>query len=112
MDAMEEWKKDDEVWKLLGNARPVTVSPYFSRRVRAAIRTTPAPSGLRLLVLRWTAGFAIAGLTLGFFLSVQPQPATVVTTSPEFLEVFDSAAGLDKIAAVEDFTVTSYANGL
>ena len=109
---MDDWHKDDEVWKVLGRARPVTVSPYFSRRVRAAIRSTPAPSGLRLLVLRWASGFAAAVLVAGFLLSFQPSATPIATNSEEFLEIFDSAAGIDKIVAAGDFTVAAYANGL
>lgn len=90
----------------------MTVSPYFSRRVRAAIRSTPEPSDFRLLVLRWVGGCAVAVLAAGFFLSVQPPATPIVTNSEEFLEIFDSAAGIDKIVTAGDFTVASYANEL
>jgi len=110
---MNDWQKGDEVWNVLGRSRPVNVSPYFSRRVMAATRTTPARSMVPVSVLRWLGGVAFAVLAFGFFVSLEPgTTAALATNSPEFVEVFDAAAGLDKIATTTEFSVTQFASGL
>lgn len=104
----EDWDKD-ELWNLLGKAKPVSVSPFFSRNVLREIRQNPARPWISHLVLRWLGAGALAVLTAGFFLNLVtdadfPQPVK----SAEFAEVFDAAAGLDKLVAVEEFSFTSY----
>lgn len=95
---MEDWKKDDELWELLGRARPVKVSPFFARRVRNSI---PKVSPFRSLVLRWAGAAALAVVLVGFFASVVPDERTAATAgfeSPEFIATYEALAGLDLIA--------------
>lgn len=108
---MNDWQKGDEVWNVLGRSRPVNVSPYFSRRVLAAIRTMPDRPLIPAFVLRWLGGAAFAVLAFGFFISLDSGTPTLAMNSPEFTEVFDAAAGLDRIAATTDFSVTQFASG-
>jgi len=82
----EDWPNGtpDPLWDLLGRARPVTPSPYFTRRVLRAVRnrTEPADS-LWSVLLRWRTlvmGSAVAAIAL--FLGVT---LTQETGTPDFL---------------------------
>jgi hypothetical protein len=109
---MDDWNKNDELWDLLGRARPAGVSPFFARRVLAHLPDRRDQPLLRLLVLRWAGALSLAVLAAGFVLTFRSDEQPMTVSSRAFIEVFDSAAGLDKIATVEDFSVSSYANGL
>ena len=107
--------ENDDVWKLLGRAKPVSVSPYFSRRVLRDIRQQPeSPVFFPLFLLRWMGAGAFALLMAGFFSSLTLDFPTsgMASNSPEFIEAFDVAAGLDSLLAVEDAAISAYANGL
>ena len=104
----EDWDQD-ELWDLLGKARPVSVSPFFSRNVLREIRRNPERPQVPRLVLRWLGAGALAVLATGFFLNlVVDADSARPAKSAEFAEVFDAAAGLDKLVAVEEFSITSY----
>ncbi len=106
---MEDWKTTDADWKLLGRARHVSVSPYFSRRVLRAVRTesTSRPPAFTEFLFRWIAGAALAVITVGFFTSaIISQPEVITTQSPEFIEAFDRAAGLDLVVSSVSPTFT------
>lgn len=104
----EDWDQD-ELWDLLGKARPVSVSPFFSRNVLREIRQNSGRPWIPRLVLRWLGAGALAVLTAGFFLNLVTDSDISQPVKPaEFAEVFDAAAGLDKLAAVEEFSITSY----
>lgn len=109
---MDDWNSNDELWKLLGRARPAGVSPFFARRVLAHLPDHRDPPLLYSLVLRWAGALVLSVLAVGFVLTVSPAEPPMTTSSRAFIEVFDTAAGLDKIAAVEDVSVSAYANGL
>jgi len=100
---MKEDFENDTVWNLLGRARPVSVSPYFSRRILREIRQNPAQPSLPAFLLRWLAAAALAVLTAGFFLSLEPAPSPVLADNTEFNLMFDTMAGIDSLAVVEDF---------
>ena len=106
--------ENDELWSLLGRTKPVFVSPYFSRRVLRDIRHRPESRILPFSLLRWLGVGAFALLTAGFFssLTLDVTGSGLASNSPEFIEAFDVAAGLDSILAVEDAAVSAYANGL
>ncbi len=110
----EDWDQD-ALWDLLGNAKPVSVSPFFSRNVLREIRLSSARPLLPAFVLRWLAAGALALLTAGFFLNLgDTSPAQVghLTKSEDFAELFDKAAGLDTLVAVETVSLSNYAAGL
>lgn len=104
----EDWGQD-ELWDLLGKTKPVSVSPFFSRNVLREIRQNPERPWIPRLLLRWLGAGALAVLTAGFFLNLVTDADFSQPVKPaEFAEVFDAAAGLDKLAAVEEFSITSY----
>ena len=111
---MKDDLENDELWELLGRAKPVAVSPYFSRRVLREIRLQPAPVVLPGFLLRWLGAGAFALVVTGFFLSMSLGfPARgLASYSSEFIEAFDAAAGIDTLVAVEDTTFSAYSNGL
>lgn len=111
---MSDNTENDELWNLLGRAKPVSVSPYFSRRVLRDIRLKPAVPALRGILLRWLGAGALALLAAGFFLSLnQDLPVSgMASNSPDFIEAFNIAAGLDTLLAVEDGSYSAYENGL
>ena len=114
---MKDPIENDELWELLGHAKPVAVSPYFSRRVLRDIRQQPESRLVPSFLLRWLSAGAFALLSIGFFVSLSfDLPAyTMASNSSEFIEAFDVAAGLDTlvaVAAVEDAAISAYANGL
>jgi len=106
--------ENDDLWMLLGQAKAVVVSPYFSRRVLRDIRLQPQSRAIPSFLLRWLSAGAFALLITGFFVSLSfDVPASFMASySPEFLEAFDVAAGLDTLVAVEDAAISAYANGL
>ena len=60
-----------------------------------------------VFLLRWLGAGALAALTAGFFLnlgdsSVRPAGAA------DFAQVFDAAAGLDTLVAVEDLSLSNF----
>ncbi len=87
------------LWELLGRAKPVAVSPYFSRRVLREIRLSPSRPLLPPIFLRWLAAGSLALLAAGFFLSL---PAGI-DTAPADIAGFDAIAGIDSLAVVEEF---------
>lgn len=101
----DDWDKD-ELWALLGKAKPVTVSPFFARNVVREIRRNPARPLVPLFVLRWFGAGALAVLTAGFFLNLgDAGTGSHPTKSADFVESFDAAAGLDTLVAVEDVSI-------
>ena len=108
----EDWDKD-ALWDLLGKAKPVSVSPFFSRNVLRQIRRNPARPLVPLFLLRWLGAGAFAVLTAGFFLSLGSDAGFSQSSRPaDFAEVFDAAAGLDKLVAVEEFSIANYSADL
>lgn len=108
----EDWEQDD-LWELLGKARPVSVSPFFSRNVLREIRRDSGRSWIPQPVLRWLGAGAFAMLTAGFLGSlVTEAPLSLPPDPAEFTEVFDAATGLDKLVVVEDFSLISYTAGM
>ncbi|MEI6278353.1 MAG: hypothetical protein WCQ16_03080 [Verrucomicrobiae bacterium] len=99
---MKEDFENDEVWDLLGRARPVSVSPYFSRRVLREIRRVPSRPLLPAFLLRWMPAGALAVLTAGFFLSLAPVHSPALADNTEFNRTFDMMAGIDSLANVEE----------
>ena len=102
----EDWDKD-ALWDLLGKTKPITVSPFFARNVLREIRRGSARPMIPLFLLRWLGAGALAALTAGFFLnlggsSVHPAGPT------DFAQVFDAAAGLDTLVAVEGVSLSNF----
>ncbi|MDX2081743.1 MAG: hypothetical protein SFU53_13245 [Terrimicrobiaceae bacterium] len=106
---MDDWKKDDEVWDLLGRARPVKVSPFFARRVRNSI-PKPDVSPLRQAFLRWAGVTALVAMAAGFFMNVSPEADSRVVgfESAEFIEVYDRVAGLDVLSVTDPVSAVIY----
>jgi len=110
----DDWDRD-ALWDLLGKAGPVSISPFFSRNVLREIRQSAGRPAIPAFVLRWLGAGAFALLTAGFFLNLGDagrHPDIVVTKSADFVEIFDVAAGLDTLVAVEDVSLSNYAAGL
>ncbi|MEI6072096.1 MAG: hypothetical protein WCS31_09905 [Verrucomicrobiae bacterium] len=99
---MKEDFENDAVWDLIGRARPVSASPYFSRRVLREIRRSPARPLLPEFLLRWLPAGALAVLTAGFFLCLSPVRPTSLADNTEFNRAFDMLAGIDSLAVVEE----------
>lgn len=107
----DDWDQDT-LWNLLGHAPAVSVSPYFSRKVLREIRLAPARPLIPLFVLRWLGAGALALLTAGFFLNLNDANNAGLGKSANFTEIFDAAAGLDSLVAVDDVSLSNYASGL
>lgn len=77
--AMNHEERDD-LWELLGQARPAKVSPFFSRNVLRAIREEKAePSGvLAWLLRRWPFVAAAACVLIFAGIALRPDPSPVV----------------------------------
>lgn len=108
-----DWEHDD-LWSLLGKAKPVRVSPFFSRNILREIRQTPSAQPLiPIFLLRWLGAGALAVLAAGFFLNldegVRPMP---IAQSAAFAEAFDAVAGLDTLVASEDMSFSTYTSDL
>jgi hypothetical protein len=104
----DDWDKD-ALWDLLGKAKPVSVSPFFSRNVVREIRRNPARPLVPPFLLRWLGAGAFAVLTAGFFLNLGSDGgSSQAARTVDFAEVFDAAAGLDKLVAVEEVSITNY----
>ena len=102
----EDWDRDP-LWDLLGKTKPVTVSPFFSRNVLREIRRGSARPMVPLFLIRWLGAGALAVLTAGFFLNLGG--SSVRPAGPaDFAQVFDAAAGLDTLVAVEDVSLTNF----
>lgn len=105
----DDWK-DDALWDVLGGAKEATVSPYFSRRVLAAVRTARRPA-LPPLLLRWLAVGSLALLTAGFFWSLETEAGSTGEKTA-FVEAFDRVSGIDSLVASGNFSVEDYSRGL
>ena len=100
----DEWKNDD-LWELLGHAKPVSVSPFFARNVLRTLRQAPASSPVPAFVLRWLAVGSLAVLTAGFFLNLEASGSMSSGESMDFTVIFDEAAGLNSLLAVEEVSL-------
>jgi len=107
----DDWDQD-ALWNLLGKTRAASVSLYFSRKVLREIRQAPVRPVLPLFLLRWLGAGALAVLTAGFFLNLNESANTHLARSADFTEIFDVAAGLDTLVAVEEVSLSNYAAGL
>lgn len=111
---MKDDFENDALWNLLGRARTVSVSPYFSRRVLRDVRQSPAQPFLPPILLRWLAAGSLAILVSGFCLnldSAQPGSGGIAGFG-DFNQTFDAIAGIDTLVAVEDVSLLDYSNGL
>lgn len=109
---MKDDFENDALWELLGHARTASVSPYFSRRVLRDIRQSPAQPLLPPILLRWLAAGALAALSVGFALNLDPAQTGGIAGFGDFNQTFDAIAGIDTLVAVDDVSVLDYSNGL
>ena len=109
---MDDWNKDDEVWKLLGAARPVEAPPFFARKVLRRIRPAERPAFFPPVLLRWFGAAAFALLVAGFFSQLGEAPQSNPTVTADFVEVFDTAAGLDGLVIADEVTVSDFVANL
>jgi hypothetical protein len=107
----EDWEKD-ALWDLLGNSKRVDVSPFFARNVLREVRRNPSRPLIPIFLIRWLGAGALAVLVTGFFLTLGEGGTVQSTGTSDFAEVFDAAAGLDKLVAVEEISITNYAGDL
>ncbi len=102
----------DNLWELLGRARPAEVSPFFSRNVLRAIREAqPASSRVvTWLMRRWplVAAAACALVFAGIALMPQPEPVDSVDVLAEYVSASPDYAvigNLDELLATEQSSV-------
>lgn len=94
---MDKDEEDDALWELLGRSRRVEASPYFARKVVAALRAEQQRPRFRVgVLLRWLIpSAACAGLVLAW-LSYQHQQDDLFNAD------FDRAADLQSLIASDD----------
>ena len=99
-----EPEEQDEIWKLLGKARPVTVSPFFSRNVLRALRQSQTPPRTFLSFLNWkicsSAAVLFLALSLYFGGVFSPEPsAQMANVSPQ---EYETVVNMDELLALEE----------
>jgi len=109
---MDDWNKDDEVWKLLGAARSVEAPPFFAQKVLRRIRPAERTSFFPPVLLRWFGAASFALLVAGFFSQVGVVSQTSPAETVDFVEVFDTAAGLDGLVVADEVTVSDFVANL
>ncbi len=100
---MDELNEKDALWNLLGNARKIEASPYFTRQVlREVRRQNERPARSLSFLLRWLVpASAAAALVIGWSaLHWQHNQS-----EEEFNAYFDSAADLQSLVAQEDAAI-------
>lgn len=100
---MDDLNEKDALWDLLGKARKVEASPYFTRQVMREVREQGRrPAWSLSLVLRWLIpASAAAALVLAWSaLHWQNDPS-----QEDFNAYFDSAADLQSLIAQEDASI-------
>jgi hypothetical protein len=96
---MDDFKESDALWDLLGRAPRVEASPYFARKVLAAIREEKQPRFSVSALLRWVVPTGVfAAFVIGWAAYQHEQQDT-------FDAYFDSAADLQSLIASEDTSV-------
>jgi len=102
----------DDLWELLGRARPAKISPFFSRNVLRAIRDeeTASPGVLAWLLRRWPIRAAVACALVFFGIALLPRAekaepvvsvdvlAEHVSASPDYAVI----GNLDELLAAEE----------
>ena len=96
---MDDFKENDALWDLMGRAPRVEASPYFARKVLAAIRVEIRPRFSVSALLRWAIPTGVfAAFVIGWSFYQHEQQDT-------FDAYFDSAADLQSLIASEDTSV-------
>lgn len=102
---METPEKDDPVWKLLDEARPVEPGAMFSRNVVREARNTPQTSALGgvLLQLRGFFGTAYRPVLAASAVAAVVAIAVVVSTGPQDTTSQPSFAQVEAVVTEESF---------
>ncbi len=98
---MDDFNKNDELWNVLGRAKPVQASPYFVRKVLRTVQEESAQSASFSfpVLLRWLLPTsAFAALALGWFSYYDAN----ARATAEFNEQFEILADLPALVAYED----------
>jgi len=101
---MDNQEEKDALWQLLGRAKPVEASPWFTQKVMRQVRAeaAPKPSWSLGMVLRWLVPTsAFAALALAFTLNQRGGDQSVA----DFNEQFDQAADLQSLVAFDNSSV-------
>jgi hypothetical protein len=97
---MDDFKENDALWDLLGRAPRVEASPYFARKVMAAIREEKQSRFSLSALLRWAIPTgAFAAILIGWAAYQHEQQLDA------FNNYFDNAADLQSLIASEDTSV-------
>lgn len=105
-------EEKDDLWELLGRAKPTRVSPFFSRNVLRVIREAKSErvGFFGRFHLRWIAAAVglVAVVLGGYFLTPRPQPegglvemVEHLTASPDYAVI----SNLDELLAAEESSV-------
>lgn len=109
---MDDFDKNDSVWKLLEQGSQKKASPYFVRKVLRSVREDERrePAFSWRMALRWLMPVtACVALAVAWpFLHQETTPTVMAST--EFNEYFDSAADLDSLVISEDVSTWVAAN--
>ncbi len=99
---MDHKEEQDALWQLLGRAKPVEASPWFTQKVMRQVRAEAQPArGWTLQsLMRWLVPVsAVAAVAIAF--SVHQQQQTVA----DFNDQFDQAADLQSLVAFDNSSV-------
>jgi hypothetical protein len=105
---MDEIEKSDPVWKLLDNAKPVQISPFFAANVVREVRALGRERrewNLAALLRAWTPVAACIALLVAGVVNLSREPASVATAVaavPEATVEFDVIADLEFLVAAQD----------
>lgn len=101
---MKEPDENDKLWELLGKSSRVEASPYFARKVRHAVESTPRhPALFFSRVIRWLIPVsACAAVALAWNAYTWRMEQNRIAT--QFNELFDEAADLQSLVASQDIS--------
>lgn len=97
---MDEPNEKDALWDLLGHAKDVKASPYFTRKVLRAVKEESRKSTFNFrLLLRWLIPASAAAALALAWNSYEVKQAQ---EQADFNAAFDAAADMQSLVAVQE----------